>query len=77
MKWISVEVDTPNVDTLGGQEVLIVVNGNIHVATVMGKDMLYSTDNNFLYSDEDGWCGDTRFAQPTHWMPIPEVPNGS
>lgn len=80
MQWISVNVDTPNTETLGGKEILVLVNGKVFTCTVMKKPTYgvveaYFTRNNFLYSDRDGWCGDPRFAQPTHWMPIPMRPD--
>lgn len=78
MEWISVETDTPNTETLGGKEILVLVNGKVFLCTVMETPerlmVVYLTENNFLYSKKDGWCGDPRFSKPTHWMPIPQVP---
>lgn len=77
-KWISAEVDTPNVETLGGKEILVLVNDKVFLCTVMnrsthGMGEAYFTHNNFLYSEQDGWCCDPRFAKPTHWMPLPKT----
>lgn len=81
MSWISVETETPNIETLGGKQILVLVNGKVCLCTVMrspryGYVDAYLTDNNLLYSQTDGWCGDPRFAKPTHWMPLPGTPNG-
>lgn len=80
MEWINVDTDTPNVDTLGGKEILVLVNGKVFLCTVIQKPRsgyvdAYLTDNNLLYSDQNGWCGDARFAKPTHWMPLPPLPS--
>lgn len=80
MQWISVDIDSPNVDTLGGKEILILVKDKVFLCSVMKKPIwgvleAYITDNNFLYSEKDGWSGDARFSKPTHWMPLPEPPH--
>ncbi len=74
MKWISVNEKSPDCNILGGSEILVLVNSKIYICEVLEKGTIYITDNRFLYSSFYGWAGDPRFAKPTHWMPLPEVP---
>lgn len=80
MKWISIQNDSPDTEVLGGREILVLVNGRIYLCTVIpspkyGLYNAYITDNLFLYCSEKGWCGDPRFASPTHWMALPDIPD--
>lgn len=74
MEWISVEDRLPNEKKWEGQEVAILVNGSVHVALVMDPWSVYISDGRFLFSSGQGWVSDSRFAKPTHWMPLPEPP---
>lgn len=74
MKWIKVTIDTPNIETFGNKKILVLVNKEVFLCTVMKEDHVYIVDDNFLYSKRDGWCGDPRFGKPTHWMPLPTLP---
>lgn len=73
MNWISVEVDTPNIEVFKGKKILVLVNGQPFLCTVIEEGCIYLTHDYFIYTQKDGWCGDHRFAKPTHWMPIPEL----
>lgn len=79
MVWNSVNDSTPCESSLGGKQILVLVNGEIHLCTVLSwnGDFLssYPVYNNFLYCPKQGWCGDRRFAKPTHWMAIPDPPS--
>lgn len=74
MEWISVEVDTPNVKVFAQKKILVLVNGQPFLCTVIEDGYIYLTDDRFIYTQKDGWCGDPRFAKPTHWMPLPNPP---
>lgn len=76
MQWISVKIDEPNVEVFNNKSILVLVNGKPHLCSVMADGYIYITDNRFIYTRKDGWCGDPRFAKPTHWMPIPEISDG-
>lgn len=64
MKWIKVEVGSPNMTTLDGKKVLVVMNGDIHLVIV----------DNFLDSEEEEGHLDKRLGKATHWMPLPPLP---
>lgn len=73
MEWINVEVDTPNVKIFHQKKILVLVNGEPFICSVIDNGCIYVTDNRFIFSEKYGWEGDPRFAKPTHWMPIPEL----
>jgi len=76
MEWIDVKDQLPNSEEFEDKNILVLVNGNTFIAHVAKRGSFYVIDNRFFYSPLHGWHGDKRFAKPTHWMPLPEVPNG-
>ncbi len=77
MEWISVTDKLPNSGELRGKEILVLVNGKIFICSVLDDGFMYVNDNRFFYDARLGWCGDPRFAKPTHWMLIPDPPEVS
>lgn len=74
MEWISVKDELPHED-LRGQQIAIIVNGRFFIAQVMERGTTYVDTNAFLFSPHTKkWKGDSRFANPTHWMPLPTPP---
>ena len=64
--WISVEDRLPETDEIGRSiRVLLRANSTLHVLIA-----LYDYENN-VWRDDSNWC---EITEPTHWMPIPELP---
>lgn len=75
MEWVSVKDSLPLQSKLKGKRILILVNGVVFTCDVLDLDVfLVLTHDLFVYSNSRGFYGDERFAKPTHWLEIPELP---
>jgi len=75
MEWISIKDKQPTRD-LKGKEILLLVNNQCKIGGVVGNGILTLTADRIVYFiDENEWSLDF-FEMPTHWMPLPEIPNG-
>lgn len=59
------------------RQILVLVNGYPQICIAMKKSsvFVYIVDNRFLYLPGEGFIQDERFAKPTHWAEIGELPN--
>jgi hypothetical protein len=72
-KWISVKDKLPDYE-LVGKDIVILVNGHPQICYVRPQFSAFVVIESFNFAFHDGWVSDPKFAEPTHWMPLPEVP---
>ena len=68
-EWIPVEERLPKT----GEYVLVRFKNND-----MAVACIFERDENFTFwraQTDEGWCADCD-TEPTHWMPLPEPPDG-
>ena len=68
--WISVRDRLPPLD----KEVLVYTNGNIRVCSLIRPS--HETADVVWEDDYGYWDDDEGIAAVSHWMPLPEPPNG-
>lgn len=74
MEWISVKEKTPSRDLIG-EKILLIVNGQIQLGSVIADGMTMNNHFRFIFDTYSRkWLSDDRYAEPTHWMSIPQVP---
>jgi hypothetical protein len=73
MTWKKFSEEKPYVHWKDSRRILILVNGVPELCDVFTNGCLFIRLNCFNYTD-DGFRSDPRFAEPTHWMEIPELP---
>jgi hypothetical protein len=75
MEWINVKDQLPSSE-YRNKDIFILVNGMPQVAHVMVPECGYLPRDSFLFCTvQKRWVSDPRFAEPTHWMPMPKMAN--
>jgi hypothetical protein len=74
-EWIPLALGMPVLD-YKVKKILILVNGFPRICEVFDSriSVFYKKDLFVYLCDLKKFHSDDRFAEPTHWMPIPEVP---
>jgi len=81
-QWIPIEQELPDID-----QIVWLYNGNTHTAWVGGRAednsddeylfWLWGNSYGSFWHNGERWTGDIELDddyQPTHWLPLPEVP---
>lgn len=87
-EWISIKNELPSLDKNGpySKNILICYDGAVYIGYICWDDHLFDYDGNwdaqvdFIQAMCHGWGfwdssdGNIDKIEPSHWMPLPEIP---